>query len=83
MGADHDGVVGLATGVPVAVLRCNQIIRPDRQCSNGTKAKRQSPVRGSAVYRHISGFYSCCSLIMTLSLIPALNDKWFSRVNRV
>ena len=22
--------------------------------------KRQSPVRGSAVYRHISGFYYCC-----------------------
>jgi hypothetical protein len=55
MGADHKcGRRG--NWVPVAVLRCNQIIRPDRQCSNDTKAKRQSPVRGSAVYRHVGEF---------------------------
>ena len=54
MGADHKcGRRG--NWVPVAVLRCKQIIRPERLCSKGTKAKRQSPVRGSAVYRLVSG----------------------------
>jgi hypothetical protein len=58
--------------VPVAVLRCNQIIRPDRQCSNDTKAKRQSPVRGSAVYRHVGGFIFYCLFFEALpSIMPS------------
>jgi uncharacterized protein YidB (DUF937 family) len=36
-------------------------------------AKRQSPVRGSAVYRHVSGFNSCCLFFEALPLIMPLN----------
>jgi hypothetical protein len=51
--------------------------------SNGTKAKRQSPVRGSAVYRHVSGFDIYCLILSKLCrLIPKpnqiLHDKeWY------
>jgi hypothetical protein len=72
MGADHDGVSGLAT---VCLLRCSGVtnIRPDRGLSsNGTKAKRQSPVRGSALYRHVSGF-NFCLFIEALPFIVPLN----------
>jgi hypothetical protein len=69
MGADHKcGRRG--NWVPVAVLRCKQIIRPERLCSKGTKAKRQSPVRGSAVYRLVSGFYFYCLIFRSSAVNP-------------
>jgi hypothetical protein len=59
MGADHDGVSGLATG---CLLRCSgvtNIISLNGGLSKFNQPKRQSPVRGSAMYRHSADSIFC------------------------
>jgi hypothetical protein len=58
-------------------------LAPYRITSCLAHQKGRAPLEALPTSRHVSGFDFCYSLFITMSLIPALNDKWFSRVNRV